>query len=48
MLDPAAGASRDLAERTPLLKSHVDFVTIRTPRGTEELGIIAIRSDQLF
>jgi hypothetical protein len=38
----------DLADRDSVLKAQVrDVVTMRTPRGIEELEIIAIRYDEL-
>jgi len=48
-LDPARrGVSWISPIATALLKAQVgDVVTMRTPRGTEELEIIAIRYDEL-
>jgi transcription elongation factor GreB len=48
-LDPArGGVSRISPIATALLKAQVgDVVTMRTPRGTEELDIIAIRYNEL-
>jgi hypothetical protein len=48
-LDPARGGVSWISPiATALLKAQVgDVVTMRTPRGTEELEIIAIRYDEL-
>ena len=46
-LDPARGGVSWISPiATALLKAQVG-VTMRTPRGTEELEIIAIRYDEL-
>jgi transcription elongation factor GreB len=47
-IDPARGCVSFSPMATALLTARVDdVVTIRTPRGTEELEIIAIRYDEL-
>ena len=48
-LDPARGRVSWVSPvATALLKASVgDVVTLRTPRGTEELEVVAIRYDPL-